>query len=450
MFERTPEHPYVMRNPFIVLRFVLFAILVYVNLLTVGFAVWNLSELKSLQGQALGAPTFVVFNACVVLTLLVACLVAAWYSLSAFDKVRNECGWTALVSALQLASSIDITVNGPPALCQGVSITACASSSLTVALSWISSTILLLYSFSLFTTAVTHMTVIPDVWTSSVRSVPWFVVPSDCVESRLPPVSKPHPSASSADAAVLDIKHSSFHFPTPIFEQHAKALPLSPQSPKSLPHSPTTPPIWQARRSSGPTLPADAFPPPPSSSSKRTTWTNRVFSSASSTLGSKRSTESLRPSWAKRGAPGRRGVDHPFAVPRQAPKPLVLPTVRPLRTMKLKSCWSPSTASSRSHTAFSVLGSPQAPAVPPKARIGGSGKGEGAPQLPGSTLSPTSTFYIDLERDAVRVVSVEGGAAAARPLSYEMFPEDVVDPDMPITRSQPSTWVRAHSPASSR
>ncbi|KAI0375044.1 hypothetical protein BV20DRAFT_1033072 [Pilatotrama ljubarskyi] len=440
MFERMPEHPYVMRNPFIVLRFVLFAILVYVNLLTVGFAVWNLSELKSLQGQALGAPTFVVFNACVVLTLLVGCLVTAWYSLAAFDRVRNECVWTGLVSALQLASSIDITVNGPPALCQGVSITACASSSLTVALSWISSTILLLYSFSLFTTAVTHTPVIPDVWASSVRAVPWFVVPGDCVESRLPPVSKPR--SSSADADVLDIKRSSFHFPTPIFAQHAKALPLSP---KSLPQSPTTPPIWQARRSSVPTLPGadDALPP---SSSKRTTWTNRVFSTsgASSTLGSKRSTESLRPSWAKRVAPGRRGVDHPFAMPRRQtpPRPLVLPTVRPLRTLKLKSCWSPSTASSRSHTA---------PAVPPKARVAGAGQGvkEGAPQLPGAALalSPTGTFYIDLERDAVVPV---GGTPAARPLSYEMFPEDVVDPDMPITRSQPSTWVRAHSPASSR
>ncbi|KAI0636823.1 hypothetical protein C8Q77DRAFT_526446 [Trametes polyzona] len=426
MFGRVPQPGLVTRNPFIVLRFVLFAILVYVNVLTIGFAAWNLTVLKTLEGQALGAPTFVIFNACILLALLAMSLVSSWYSLKVVDQVRYECGWTTFIAALQLASSIDVTVNGPPALCQGVSIIACASSSLTVALSWVSSTILLLYSFSLITTTITHMNVIPDVWATSVRSVPWFVVPSDAVESRVSYEEKPRYSD------VVDVKRSSLHYPTPIFEQHAKVLPLSP---KSAPESPTTPPIWQARRSSVPSL---DMPP-----SKRTTWTNRVFSTVPS-LAHKCSTESVRPSWAKRAAPGRRGVDHPFAAPRQGPKPLVLPTIRPLRTMKLKSCWSPATASPRSgsQTAFSALASPPPPALPPKARVAGAAP----PRLSGTALSPTSTFYIDLERDAV--VPVVGGAPA-RPVSYGMFPEDVADPDMPVTRSRLSEWVRADSPAAS-
>ncbi|OSD08709.1 hypothetical protein PYCCODRAFT_1484590 [Trametes coccinea BRFM310] len=418
MFERLPTPSSGLRNPFIVLRFVLFAILLYVNLLTIGFAVWNISVLRSLKAASLGAPTFVIFNACLLLTLLAVCLASSWYSHAAFSKVRYECVWTGLLSALQLASSIDVTVNGPPALCQGISITACASSSLMVALSWISSTMSLLYSFSLLTTTITHMSVVPDIWTSSVHAVPWFIVPSDAVEARMPSEVKPRYSD------VVDIKRSSLHFPTPIFEQHAKALPLSPKSAES----PTTPPIWQARRSS---IPAADAP-----SSKRTTWTNRIVSGAT-TLTYKRSVESMRPSWAKR-AEGRRGVDHPFSVPRPAPKPVA---IRPLRTLKLKSCWSQSTLSSHRQTTFSAIGSPRSPpALPPKARVAGAAP----PHLSGAPLSPSSTFYIDLEQNAVVPVG------AVRPVSYGMFPEDVVDPDVPITRSQPSEWVRADNPASSR
>ncbi|KAI0673074.1 hypothetical protein C8Q78DRAFT_697722 [Trametes maxima] len=403
MLGRIPRSSAEMRNPFVVLRFVLFAILVYVNLLIIGFAVWNLTVLKGLDVRALGAPRFVIFNACILIALLVVCLVSSWFSRGAFDKVRDECIWTGLMSALLLASCIAITVNGPPTLCQGISITACASSSLMVALSWVSSTMLLMYSFALVTTTITHMSVIPDVWSASICSVPWFVVPSQCVESRMPPPPEKTPRLSD----VVDIKRSSLHFPTPIFEQHAKTLPLSPKSP-------VTPPIWQARRSSLPMIDA-----PPT---KRTTWTNRVFSGMSQC-----STESVRPTWATRGGAARRGVDHPFAVPRAAPKPV---PIRPLRPFKLKSCWSPSTASSHSHL-------PAAPAPPPKARVAARSEGTGI------AMSPTSTFYIDLERDAVVPVGVQ------RPVSYGMFPEDVVDPDMPITHSQPSTWVRADSDAAS-
>ena len=71
---------------------------------------------------------------------------------------------------------------------------------------------------------------------------------------------------------------------------------------------------------------------------------------------------------------------------------------------------------------------PPVPALPPRA------KARGSAAVPGpldNSLSPTSTFYIDLERDAV--VSM---GPVARPVSYGMFPEDVMDPDQPITRSQ--------------
>ena len=90
---------------------------------------------------------------------------------------------------------------------------------------------------------------------------------------------------------------------------------------------------------------------------------------------------------------------------------------------------------------------PPVPALPPRA------KARGSAAVPGpldNSLSPTSTFYIDLERDGGAVVPVAVQAdSSLRPVSYGMFPEDVVDPDQPVTRSVRSQWVRADSDTSS-
>ena len=286
---------------------------------------------------------------------------------------------------------------------------------------------MLLYSFSLFTTAITHMSVIPNVWTTSVRAVPWFVEPANSLESR--PARPIISEKAHRFSDVVDIKRASFHYSTPIFEQHTKALPPSPQpqSPLELPKFPSTPtsPVWQPRKGSAGSFDSVAYGPP----ARRTTWTSRVLSGAAS-LSHKVSNESMRPNWAKRGTGARRGVDLPFAMPRFSLKPAPAP-VRPLRPLRLKSCWSQSTMASP----------PPVPALPPRV------KARGSAAVPGpldNSLSPTSTFYIDLERDAV--VSM---GPVARPVSYEMFPEDVMDPDQPITRSQRSEWVRADSDTSS-
>ncbi len=353
------------------------------------------------------------------------------------------------MSALQLASSFAITVNGPPVLCQGISITACASSSLTVALSWISCMIctcsylpccvcelsltavplVLLYSFSLLTTAITHMSVIPDVWTASIRSIPWFVEPTIPVESR-PTYSE---KARRHSDVVVDIKRASVYHSTPIYEQHTKALPPSPcpipQSPLKLPKFPSTPtsPVWPPRKGSAGSFDSVAFGP----IGRRTTWTSRVLNGAAS-LSHKYSNESMRPNWAKRGA-ARRGVDLPFSMPHFSLK--TPPPVRPLRPLKLKSCWSQSTMSP-----------PPVPTMPPRARVSNTATTTiPAPGPLDTSLSPTSTFYIDLERAAV----VSMGPVATRPMSYGMFPEDVMDPDQPITQSRRTEWVRADSPSSS-
>ena len=95
--------------------------------------------------------------------------------------------------------------------------------------------------------------------------------------------------------------------------------------------------------------------------------------------------------------------------------------------------------------ALQPLSPPPVPALPQPARIAR------VPVNPKFSLaldaetSPTSTFYIDLERDGA-VVPI---GSALRPISYGMFPEDVIDPDQPVTRSVRSQWVRADSDTSS-
>ncbi|KAI1794506.1 hypothetical protein LXA43DRAFT_883612 [Ganoderma leucocontextum] len=410
MFERIPQS-YEMRNPFLVLRLVLFGILVYVNVLTIGFATWNLTVLKDLEIYVLGSPTFVVFNSCLLITLLALSLASLRFSIKFIDQVRSECAWTGFLSALQLASCFAITANGPPVLCQGISIVACASSSLVVALSWISCMILVLYSFSLFTTAITHMTIIPDIWTSSVCAIPWFVGPSTSLEYT------PRPAKKARYSEVVDIKRMSLHHPTPIFEQHAKTLPPSPKL--EPPRYSGAPPsaMRQSRKSNSGSI----LPPPPSD--RRITWTSLLFAnSRPPSFAHKQSRESVCPNWAKRASP-RRGVDAPFATPRFSFSNL--PPVRPLRPLKLKSVWSQTTVSSP----------PAVPVLPQKAHVVGAYS---------PSQSPTGSFYIDLERDAVIPVG-----DASRHLSYGMFPEDVVDPDLPITRARLSQWVRAASETSS-
>ena len=99
--------------------------------------------------------------------------VASCFSSLPLDKVRHECVWTAIMSTLLLASCFDVTVNGPPVLCQGISVTACASSTLVVALSWIS---------CMIRTCITYPSARPSarMLTTAYSAVVFFLACHDC------------------------------------------------------------------------------------------------------------------------------------------------------------------------------------------------------------------------------------------------------------------------------
>lgn len=101
-----------MQNAFLVIRTVFFALLLCLNVLLLVFAGWNLSANGN---NAPGAPILVITSSSLILLFVtLASIAEAISSQGTPEHVRAECTWTVLMSTMQLASSINVTVNGPP------------------------------------------------------------------------------------------------------------------------------------------------------------------------------------------------------------------------------------------------------------------------------------------------------------------------------------------------
>ncbi|KAI0093528.1 hypothetical protein BDY19DRAFT_256851 [Irpex rosettiformis] len=258
-----------MRNPFLIARTVFFCILVYLNVLAIGFAAWNVSAMKSAKMPVLGAPIFVIFNACALFFFQLLAIAELASPCARTAQIGFECGWTAVMSILQLAATIDITLNGPPTYCyqtaSGRLWALCSSSNVLVAIAWASSSILLLYFLTIFITSASHYSSYRGVWWTTVYNMPWFekgVVHPPRITFPEPSIPKPLPPESP--------------YENPCFGAYHETAPLSP-----------------------PTVP----------------WLKSYHSELESNntrTSSAKSDDSLRPMWA-RNAKNRRGVDPPFS-----------------------------------------------------------------------------------------------------------------------------------------
>jgi len=170
-----------MHNAFLVIRTVFFALLTYFHVLILGFASWNIVTAKSSGMSAPGASVFLLVNSVFIFGLVPIAYLAELFCAKARPaQVRVECAWTALMSVLQLAASVDVTVSGPPMYCQTHSPWAmCASSSLLVHISWLATLIVLSYCLTIWVASVTHATSLPDIWITPVPHVPWFSLGAD-------------------------------------------------------------------------------------------------------------------------------------------------------------------------------------------------------------------------------------------------------------------------------
>ncbi|KAI0065470.1 hypothetical protein BV25DRAFT_1693584 [Artomyces pyxidatus] len=140
--------------------------------------------------------------------------------------VAFECGWTGVMSVLTLAASIDVTISGPPAVCQSKApFSVCASSTVLVPVSWLIGLLMLGYFLTLLGMSVGHMHTVANIWTSSIYSVPWFAE-HDCTKPAAPQLP---PIQTFFSPKRVSRRHSTSSFP-----QDVEAHPQGP-SEKPLP-----------------------------------------------------------------------------------------------------------------------------------------------------------------------------------------------------------------------
>jgi hypothetical protein len=165
-----------MQNPFLIVRFVFFSLLVYLNIVILIFASWNIHATRSSGASVPGVIFFVIYNCCMVFLLVSLALVELIKPSLKAAKTRWECIWTAILSIFQIGATFSATVNGPLLMCQpsSGSFAVCASSSLLVLTIWFGTMTLFGYFLLLFVTAVTHAGTYPAIWSTTVYSVPWF------------------------------------------------------------------------------------------------------------------------------------------------------------------------------------------------------------------------------------------------------------------------------------
>ncbi|KAF5381041.1 hypothetical protein D9615_003873 [Tricholomella constricta] len=163
-----------MQNPFLIARFVIFALLVNLNLLILAFAAWNANATVAAGLSVPVTTIFFLLNSCTLFFCVILGLAELLVPHANTARVLFECALSAALSVFQTGTAISITVNGP-AICRlTFNWDLCASSSLLIPTAWLSSIILFSHFLTLFITAMVHVRNIPDIWTKTIYSVDWF------------------------------------------------------------------------------------------------------------------------------------------------------------------------------------------------------------------------------------------------------------------------------------
>ncbi|KAF9456527.1 hypothetical protein BDZ94DRAFT_1275426 [Collybia nuda] len=163
-----------MQSPFIIFRYVSFALLINFNLLVLVFASWNASATVTYGLSVSLTTAFLLFDSCASFFFISLALVELAVPQAKTSRVSFECCWSAILSLFQTGTAISITVNGPAICRQSSNWDLCASSSLLLVTSWLSSLLILSHFFMLFITTISHIRVHPNVWFETILTVNWF------------------------------------------------------------------------------------------------------------------------------------------------------------------------------------------------------------------------------------------------------------------------------------
>jgi len=164
-----------MQNPFLVLRFALFALLIYIHIVVLIFASWNVHATKSSGTPVPGVVIFAIYNCCMIFLLIPVALIELIKPSLKAAQTRFECAWTAILSVFEIGAAFSVTINGPLSLCQpNGNFQSCASSTLLTLASWFGTMTLFGYFLVLFIATATHSGAYPKIWSTTVYAIPWF------------------------------------------------------------------------------------------------------------------------------------------------------------------------------------------------------------------------------------------------------------------------------------
>lgn len=244
----TPQHPRLLlvKSPFLLVRFVIFSLLVYLGLTALGFAAWELGANRAAGAHVNGASALLIFTGIATSLCVAASLVDVEISSLKASMVGVECLWTGIFSSLQIAASIFVTLVGPPESCEvvGASLAVCASTTILVPISWLAATLLLGYFIAIMSLCIAHLRLYPALWSMSLYEIAWFVE-ADAYDKRdsvpqLPPLN----ASALTRLSVVSRRHSTSSLPRDVENQVPVSASLDREKP--LP-SPVPSNVWWGR-----------------------------------------------------------------------------------------------------------------------------------------------------------------------------------------------------------
>ncbi|KAI0341789.1 hypothetical protein BDW22DRAFT_274790 [Trametopsis cervina] len=155
-------------------RYFLFIAFLVCNAIICSVAVWNFS-LAGLSGHNAQLDPYLIFvGAAGVAFVIPTVAIDIFRDNALVNRVWFECLWVGVFWVMELAGASAITASLSNMVCDQASKDACTSSSVLIVFTWICTMLLLIYLLALTVSAVLHQGDSSNVWTSGVRTYPWF------------------------------------------------------------------------------------------------------------------------------------------------------------------------------------------------------------------------------------------------------------------------------------
>ncbi|KAH9180594.1 hypothetical protein EDB89DRAFT_1920000 [Lactarius sanguifluus] len=259
-----PSRLLLVKSPFLLVRFVIFSLLVYLGLTALGFAAWEVgaSRAAGVRGEPRilsplpdclergfivnGAPALLIFTSIATSLCIAASSVDVKISSLKVSMAGVECLWTGVFSSLQIAASVFVTLVGPPESCEaGAPLTVCASTTILVPVSWLSATLLLGYFIAITTLCITHLRLYPALWSTPLYDIAWFVEDNAKDKRNSAPQLPPINPSTLTRLSVASRRHSTSSLPRDVENQ--VSVSASPDREKPLPSPASSSNVWWGR-----------------------------------------------------------------------------------------------------------------------------------------------------------------------------------------------------------